>query len=384
LKYRQFGDTDFMVSALGFGCMRLPTTDGVPQSENIDEEESIKMIRYAIDQGVNIVDNAYPYHQGNSEVVLGKALQDGYLDKVRLCTKSPLFEINSADDFDRYLHEQLERLQVNYIDYYLLHGINKERWGNVVGKFNLIEKAEKALQEGLIGHIGFSFHDDYPLLKEVIDAYPWTMCLLQYNYLDIETQGGVNGVQYAASKGVAVTVMEPLQGGKLACPPEPISKMLDEVAPGRPYYDWALQWLWDQPEVSVVFSGMSSMEQTKANLESAAKSSINNMNEKEKQLLEEEVYQKFKELILVPCTKCYYCMPCPHQVNIPFSLGLYNDGYAYGDLEQSRALYERFGSTAENCTECGECEDKCPQKIEISRLMPEVHKVLGEGKNYAT
>jgi len=382
LQYRQFGNSSFEVSALGFGCMRLPTRDGELQSANIDEDEAIKMIRYAVDQGVNFLDTAYPYHRGESEVVLGKALQDGYRDKVKLCTKSPLFKIESEGDFERYLHEQLERLQVDSLDYYLLHGINQGKWQDVIGKYDLLDKAEKAVQEGLIKEVGFSFHDSYPVFKEVIDAYPWSMCLLQYNYLDLETQAGKKGVQYAADKGVAVAVMEPLQGGKLASPPVPIREMLERVVPGRPYYDWALQWLWSQPEIAVVLSGMSTMEQIEANLQSAEKSGVNVLSEEERNLLEEEVYKRFRELILVPCTKCHYCMPCPEGVNIPLNLGMFNDGYAFGDLERRRSLYERFGRNAEKCTECGDCEEHCPQDIKISNWMPRVHQVLGEGKSY--
>jgi len=380
LQYRQFGSTDWKVSALGFGCMRFPLNSD--EQDDVNEEKAVKMVRYAIDKGVNFVDTAYPYHKGESEVVLGKALKDGYRRKVKLCTKSPTFFIESADDFDRYLHEQLKRLQDNYIDYYLIHGINQNNWDDVVRKYNLLEKAEKARQEGLIGHIGFSFHDNYPFFKEVIDAYPWEMCLLQYNYLDVQTQAGIQGVKYAASRNVPVAIMEPLKGGKLAAPPEPMRKMLEEAAPGRPPYDWALQWLWDQPEVSVVLSGMSTMEQVKANLASADKSGINTLSENEKNLLEEDVHRKLNELFLVTCTGCHYCMPCPEQVNIPLFLEIFNDGYAYNDLEKKRSTYERFGKKAQNCTACRECEDKCPQGIEISKWMARTHRVLGEGESY--
>jgi len=382
MQFRQFGNSDFMVSALGFGCMRLPTKDGEPQSANIDEEKSIEMIRYAIDQGVNFIDTAYLYHQGESEVLLGKALKDGYRSKIKLSSKLPLINVENTDDFDRYLHEQLEKLQDDYIDYYLMHGVNQERWENIIGKMNLLEKAEKAVEEGLVGQIGFSFHSSYPVFKEVIDAYPWAMCMLQYNYLDIESQAGKKGVQYASSKGVAVVVMEPLRGGKLASPPKPVKEMLEKTNPDRFYYDWALQWLWDQPEVSVVLSGMSAMEQLKANLNSASASGINTLTNAEKRLLEKEVYEKFRELILIPCTNCHYCMPCPEGVSIPLNLELYNDGYAFDDLERSRSIYEMFGQSAEKCTECGECEDKCPQEIEVSHWMSQVHKVLGKGGSY--
>jgi len=383
LKYRSFGNSGWQVSALGFGCMRLPTYDNNPMSGNVNEEETIKMVRYAIDRGVNFVDTAYPYHKGSSEVALGKALQEGYRDKVKISDKSPVSKIKDDGDFERYLYKQLERLQVNFLDYYLLHGLNRDRWLNIVGRFNLLNKAEKAKQEGLIKHIGFSFHDSYPVFQEIVDGYDgWEMCLVQYNYLDLETQAGAAGVRYAAQRGIPVAVMEPLQGGNLAFPPEPIKKMLYQASPGRPSYDWALQWLWDQREVAVVLSGMSTMEQVVLNLDAAEKSAVGSLTAEERTYLKETIYHKFKEMILIPCTRCYYCMPCPQQINIPFNINLFNNGYIYGDVQDRRKQYGIFGNDASECMQCGECEDKCPQQLGVSGWMHRIHQVLGEGQPY--
>ncbi|HED24353.1 MAG TPA: aldo/keto reductase, partial [Firmicutes bacterium] len=381
MQYRNFGNSDFKVSAIGFGCMRLPTIKNNTRDQaSVDEKEAIKMIRYAVDGGLNFIDTAYPYHGGQSEVIVGKALKDGYRKRVKLCTKSPIFKIEQEDDFERFLDEQLDRLQVDFVDYYLMHGVNKQNWQDSVRKFNLLEKAEKAVGEGLIRQVGFSFHDSEDFFREVVDAYPWAMCLVQYNYLDKDTQAGTKGIKYAAQKGMAVAVMEPLRGGKLAAPPEPIRQLLDEAAPGRPYYHWALQWLWDQPEISVVLSGMSTREQVEANLEAADKSEVNSLSADENHLLEGEVRQKFLELTPIPCTSCYYCMPCPQEVDIPFNFEMFNDGYVHGELEESRSLYKKIQNSAEKCIACGECEEKCPQHIEISTWMPRVHEVLGEDK----
>ena len=220
MKYRKFGKLDYQVSALGFGCMRLPTMDGKPMSGEVNEKESTRLIRSAIDRGVNYVDTAYPYHNGNSEIVTGKALGDGYRDKVKLATKSPLWFITSAADFDKFLNEQLKKLQTDHIDFYLMHGVGKERWENTVLKFGLLEKAEKAIADGKVGHLGFSFHDRPESFKPIVDAYDrWDFCQIQYNYMDTENQAGTAGLRYAASKGLAVIVMEPLLGGRLANPP---------------------------------------------------------------------------------------------------------------------------------------------------------------------
>jgi len=339
MRYRKFGKLDWSVSALGFGCMRLPTLDGHPMSANIDEKESIRMIRHAIDQGVNYVDTAYPYHSGNSEIVVGKALKQKYREKVKLATKSPVWLINNSDDFDKYLNEQLKKLQTDHIDFYLLHGLGKTRWISTVLKFNLLERAESAVQDGRIGYIGFSFHDDYDAFKEIIDGYDgWSFCQIQYNYMDIEDQAGTKGLKYAASKGLPVVIMEPLLGGRLANPPRTVQEIFNGFPKKRSPSDWALQWLWNQPEVSVVLSGMSNMQQVEDNLRSASISGVNSFGAEEL-LLIERVQKKYAERAAIPCTKCGYCMPCPNGVNIPGNFEQYNDVIMYDDARTPRMIY---------------------------------------------
>ncbi|MBC8444993.1 MAG: aldo/keto reductase, partial [Chloroflexi bacterium] len=219
MQYRRFGRLGWEVSALGFGCMRLPVQDG--DSSKIDESEAIRILHYAIDHGANYLDTGYPYHGGNSERVVGKALRGGYRDKVKLATKLPAWAVERTEDFDRYLNEQLDKLQTEHIDFYLLHGMRVPRWENML-KYGILEQAEKAIADGRVGHLGFSFHDTFDLLKEILDYYEgWALCQIQYNYMNEEVQAGTKGLEYAASKGVAVVVMEPLLGGKLADPPRP-------------------------------------------------------------------------------------------------------------------------------------------------------------------
>ena len=227
MKYRRFGKLDWEVSALGFGAMRLPTIGG--DRSNVDEPTSIKMIRYAIDHGVNYLDTAYPYHGGNSEITVGKALKDGYRDRIRLATKMPVRLVEKKEDLDTFFNTQLERLQTDYIDYYLLHGLREATWSKVK-EFKILDWAEGKLDEGKIHYLGFSFHDSLKLFKEIIDARDWTFCQIQLNYMDSEYQAGLEGLRYANENGLAVVVMEPIKGGKLAVtPPKEVQEIWDKA-----------------------------------------------------------------------------------------------------------------------------------------------------------
>ena len=393
------GSLEWDVSALGFGAMRLPMN----QQMRVNEDEAIKMIRYAIDNGVNYVDTAYPYHNGESEVVVGKALKDGYREKIHLTTKSPLWMIKKPEDFDTYLDEQIKRLQTKP-DIYLFHGLNRNRLDKIKN-LNLIEKIEEAKKNGLIKYIGFSFHDNFEVFKEIIDYYKWDCCQIQYNYLDIEYQAGLKGVQYAGSKGVALIVMEPIRGGKLAVPERVLSRkpeiktVLDKSQIKRSMPDWALQFVWNHPEVSVVLSGMSAMQQVVENVESANNSGINSLTKEELYTISElrEAYSKY---ILVPCTSCGYCLPCPNGVSIPGILRLVNDLYYWGDrgkprlaffynrmaktekdLEKRKAEGEEAEGAATLCIQCEECLEKCPQQIDIPSYMEKANALFEEGKS---
>ena len=381
MKYRRFGKLDWQVSALGFGCMRLPIKDGI--AANIDEPEATRMVHYAIDQGVNYLDTAYPYHGGNSELFLGRALKDGYRERVHLATKLPCWKIEAAEDLDKVLNEQLQKLQTARVDFYLLHGLNRERWDKM-RDLGVLKRAEQAIADGRIGYLGFSFHDKYPVFQEIVDAHNWMFCQIQHNYMDIENQAGTKGLQYAASKGLAVVVMEPLLGGKLVNPPAPVQEIWDTAADKRSPAGWALQWLWNQPEVSVVLSGMSTMEQVEQNVASAVTSRVNALAAQELALFD-QVRVKYNDLSPIPCTKCEYCLPCPNGVAIPRVFGAYNEGMMYDKPDDARRAYKQWipaENQASACIQCLECEDKCPQNIPISEWMPIVHGVLSDGKPY--
>jgi uncharacterized protein len=381
MQYRKFGKLDTSVSVLGFGCMRLPTRDGIPQSENIDEPETIRMIRHAVDRGVNYIDTAYPYHNGRSEVVTGKALRDGYRAKVMLATKSPLWQIAKPADFDTCLDEQLGRLETDHIDFYLLHGLNADRWERTVLKHNLIQRAEAAVRDGRIGHIGFSFHDEADVFKRIVDGYSgWSMCQIQYNYMDTEYQAGTEGLKYAAARGLGVVVMEPLRGGRLASPPPAVADVFRAADTDRSPAEWALQWVWDHEEVSTLLSGMTAMPEVEENLRAADRSRIGSQDAAGLELIG-RARKILLERASIPCTQCGYCRPCPSGVDIPKNFELYNDCFVYDDPAIPRATYARFmpeGERADACTACRECEEKCPQGIAISECMPEVDAVLGK------
>ena len=384
MKYRRFGRLDWKVSALGFGAMRLPVVG--EDRANINEPEAIKMMRYAFDHGVNYVDTAYPYHNGKSEVVVGKALKDGYRERVRVATKMPTWLVNSQEDMDMYLDEQLSRLQTDYIDFYLLHALGKERWEKL-RSLNVLEWAEKAIAEGKIKYLGFSFHDTFDVFKEIIDGYDgWTFCQIQYNYIDIESSTrtpGTRGLEYAASKGLGVVVMEPIQGGNLAVnPPEEIQAIWDQAEIKRTPAEWALQWVWNHPEVSVVLSGMSTMEQVIENVESANRSGPNTLTEKELELIE-KVRRKYLEYGFIGCTGCRYCMPCPQGVAIPEIFAFYNRYYTKrGDQDAPKQIINEYLKTvkpengAKKCVKCGECEEKCPQQLPVRNLIARAARIF--------
>jgi|TARA_B100001971_G_C18263294_1_gene589191 hypothetical protein len=372
LRYRKFGKLDWKVSALGFGAMRLPVLDR--DSSKIDEPEAIKMIRHAIDCGLNYVDTAYPYHGGNSERLVAKALKDGYRQKVALATKMPLRHVETHEDFDRLLNEQLDKLETDRIDFYLLHALRRMSWPKV-RDLGIIAWAEEKISEGKIGHFGFSFHDTFEMFKEIVDAYDgWTFCQIQYNYMDTESSSkapGIKGLKYAASKGLAVIVMEPIQGGRLAmAPPVEIQRIWNEAETRRTGAEWALQWVWNQPEVAVVLSGMSIMRHVEENLVSAGRSGPKTLTEKELVLVK-RVKGKYNELGYIGCTKCNYCQPCPEGVLIPDIIEVLNQNYT-SMMEETRSAYHiaiPVEGRASLCVACGECEEQCPQTLPITSLM---------------
>ena len=376
MKYRKFGGLDWKPSALGFGAMRLPLQNN--DNSKIDEAKSIEMIRYAIDNGVNYVDSAYVYHGGTSETLVGKALKDGYRHKVRIATKLPIWQLNTREDVNRIFEEQLQRLQVEKIDFYLLHSLDPKSWAKV-RELGIIEWAEKRIKKGQIGHLGFSFHAEYDLFKEIVDAYHWTFCQIQYNYLDENYQAGIRGLKYAASKGLGVVVMEPIAGGRLAVhPPEEVQKLWDSAKVKRSPAEWALQWVWNQPEVSLLLSGMSTTQQITENIESADRSGPGTLTDEDLKLIK-EASNKYKELNPIGCSACRYCMPCPNGVAIPEIFAFYNEYFSKNADDSVKAKFKQTlkpEQYADNCVKCGKCEQACPQHLRIIELLEQTGVLL--------
>ena len=356
--------------------MRLPIIDD--DAGQIDYPEATRMLRYAIDHGVNYVDTAYVYHKQNSEKFLGQALQDGYRERVKVATKMPCYYVEKADDFDRYFEEQLERLQNDRIEIYLLHALSKRHWPRM-RELGILDWAERALADGRIERFGFSFHDSFDLFKQIVDSYDqWTVCQIQYNYMDIDYQAGTRGLLYAAQKGLAVVVMGPIRGGMLASrPPQSIAELWDGAPVRRSPAEWALQFVWNRPEVPVVLSGMSTMEHVVENVANASRSDPGSLTDEELALIA-QVREKYRELAPIPCTNCEYCLPCPQGVRIPYIFAQFNDAIMYDNLIRPRFNYGWLGEgeRADSCIECGDCQELCPQSIAIIEWLAKAHQML--------
>ena len=365
MECRKFGNTGLTPSILGFGMMRLPKNE----DGSLNEQWAIETLRSAIDNGLTYVDTAYAYK--DSERVTGLCLQDGYREKVALATKLPVWMVNSQEDFDRVLNEELERLQTDYIDIYLLHALNQERWEHIQ-KTGLISFAEKAKAEGKIRHLGFSFHDSLEVFKEILYGYDgWEFCQLQLNYMDVNYQAGMEGLRLAHEKGLAVVIMEPLRGGTLANVPEEVAAML----PKNPVQS-ALEFLWNMPEVNVVLSGMNAIEQVEQNMAIAESAHAGMLTEEENNaiLAAGEVLCK---QVLIPCTGCDYCNVCPQEIPIPKIFSIFNHFQSKGTWFYAVRDYKELGEiNASKCISCGECVKVCPQQIPIFENLAKIHERL--------
>ncbi len=379
MQYRIVPKNGDKLSILSFGCMRLPMKGTV-----VDEDRAVRQIRYAIDKGVNYFDTAWIYHQGQSERILGLALRDGYRQKVKIATKLPCWLINSRADMDFYLNAQIDKLGIECIDYYLLHGLDGGLWDKL-HNLGIIEFLDNAKSDKRIVNAGFSFHGLSDDFTRIVDSYNWIFCQIQYNYLDTEYQAGRKGLKYAASKKIAVMIMEPLRGGTIALPTPPpkIASIWNEAKTKRTPAEWAFRWLWSQPEITTVLSGMNSESDIDENLAVADSSRVNELSASELNLIE-RVGKKYRELMKVNCTGCGYCMPCPANVMIPMCFEEYNKYSMFGNAENAMfyklRLSGQFGTGkpgyASQCISCGACMKKCPQHIRIPEALKEVASIL--------
>jgi len=374
--YRKLPKNGDELSILGFGCMRLP----VREDYSIDEERATTQLRSAIDRGVNYVDTAWPYHMGQSEPFVGRALAGGYRGKVNLATKLPSWLLETREDMDKYLNAQLEKLRTDHIDYYLVHALVGDLW-DTVEKLGVADFLDAAKADGRIRYAGFSFHGASEDFNRIVDAYPWDFCQIQYNFLDEKNQAGTAGLEYAASKGLGVIIMEPRRGGNLTRNvPGAVKEIWEEAATPRTPAEWALCWIWNHPEVTVVLSGMNDEAQIDENLRIAGRAYPDSLTYAELQLVK-RVEKKYRELMKVGCTGCQYCMPCPSGVNIPMCFEEYNNLYMTGKPDEEKFMYAaRLGGAvgtgepefASLCVQCGQCVEKCPQHIDIPAVLESV------------
>jgi len=358
--------------------MRLPMIEKDNGSQ-IDEEQAIHMIRYGIDNGVNYIDTAYNYHGGESERLVGKALKDGYREKVFLATKLPAWMVKEAGDFERILDEQLQKLETDHIDFYLLHSLKKKYW-DFLNSLGVMDFLKKAREKGKIKYICFSFHDTLDVFKSIIDSFDWDMCQIQLNIMDMYEQAGVEGLKYAGSKNIPVVIMEPLKGGKLAKSITPeIEAVWNEADVKRTPVEWAFRWLYNFPEIAVILSGVSNLEQLKDNIRIFKDAKDNCMNEKEMNLVN-KVRDIYLKKTRVQCTGCNYCQPCPQGVIIPEIFYSVNNASMYNEEAQVRKGYKKYfidqNKDASQCIECGNCEAACPQNIPIIEKLKESHEYL--------
>ncbi|MDD6311140.1 MAG: aldo/keto reductase [Firmicutes bacterium] len=373
MKYTNYKGNPIEVSFLGMGAMRLPAA----KDDKADVEKSIELIRHAIDKGITYVDTAYNYHQGESESIVGKALKDGYREKVILATKLPIWMCRTEEDMERIFGEQLQHLEVECIDNYLIHNIIPYNWK----KFNKLGAAaflDDKKAKGLIKYAGFSFHGNLELFKEVIDAYPWDFCQIQLNYIDADEQAGLEGLKYAKDKGIDVIIMEPLKGGKLTDNvPKAIAEMWESAPAKRTPAQWAFNWLAGQEGILCVLSGMSNIEQLDQNIETFSDDNFGELTAEEMELYAKAA-NEYNSLIKYQCTGCKYCMPCAAKIDIPSVIDYTNSWYAYGKNDGTYMEYTRWiDKHGSDCIECGECETKCPQSLPIKAIMKDAEEQFG-------
>lgn len=371
MRYNEFNGEK--LSALGFGCMRLPVLDN--DQSKIDMPKVEEMLMYAYEHGINYYDTAYPYHNGFSEVALGEILaRNGIRDKVNIATKLFTLEIGRPGfDPEKMLATQLERLKTDHIDYYLIHGLHGDQWERLKNEYNIVDFLAEKRRSGVIRHMGFSFHDSYEAFVKIIDDYDWEFAQIQYNYLDNEIQAGDRGLRYAQSKGIPLNIMEPIKGGNLIFPDYPaIEKIRAKHGITESNAELALRYVFDKENLHVVLSGMSALDQVKENIAIADRCHVGCLTENEKACID-DIRAFLASVPTIPCTGCRYCVAgCPMQIQIPVAFSCYNSAVKFGNKEAQMRSYNRSCSNLADCVECRQCAEACPQHLDIPELLKEV------------
>lgn len=372
MEYRQIGCDERTASLLGFGCMRFPTTpDG-----KIDEPEAEKMMDYAIASGVTYIDTAFPYHNGDSETFVGKVLSKYPRNSYLLATKLPLWKIKTLDDAKEIFNLQLKKLNKDYVDFYLLHALNKEKW-ELCKSLDILGFLYDMKKAGKIRNIGFSFHDGYKVFEEIITYYNWDFCQIQFNYMDTREQAGIKGLRLAEKLNIPLVIMEPIKGGALANIPKEVYKIMDSVTPGRSAASWALRYVASFKNVKVILSGMSTFEQVIDNIETFT--DYEDLTAEEMAAVENAA-RAIRQRVKNGCTGCAYCMPCPNGVNIPKIFRIWNYYGMYDNKTSAKKNYLSLeeGELPSACIGCGACESVCPQHLSIISDLKRAEKDLSK------
>jgi uncharacterized protein len=370
MQYRKFGKLDWRVSVLGFGMENLPS----------DEDTAIKMLRYAIDGGVNYIDTGATPFVKQKATALSKALADGYRKKTKISATIPAPAINTAADFERKLEDLVALLNNEHLDFLVLGGLNRFTWPKL-NELKIPRLAEKAITAKKIGNIGFFFHDEYQFLREVIAAYDnWTLAQFQYSFMDVDHHPGVTGLAYAADKGLAVVASKPLKDGRLTREmPANVAKIWSEAEPKRSPAEWGLRWVWNHGEIATAVCDMSSLEQVNENIALADEVKAGSFTVPE-ELVVSRVRDAYRSLKPIPCTACRGCMPCPQDIDAPRIFEIYNDAVLYNDITVAREFYRLEKHQVDNCNECKICEDRCGMKIPLTTWLKKSHELLAEKK----
>ena len=379
MQYRRFDKLGVDVSAFGLGCMRFPmyeVKDAEGKSRRVvDEELATAIIRRAIDGGVNYVDTAYVYSHGTNESVAGRALRDGYRERVFLATKLPTWNCKTKEDLPRLFEEQCKNLETDWIDFYLVHALDGESWKKI-RDLGVREFLDDLKAKGRIRFACFSFHDSFEAFEEILNDYDWDMCQLQYNYMDVENQAGTRGVTLAGEKGVPVVIMEGLLGGKLAKVPAEVGSIFEEAVPARSAAEWGFRWLCNHKEILTVLSGVTDLAQVEDNLRIFSEATVGGMSDKELAAVE-RARAAYQKRIRVGCTGCEYCLPCPKGVAIPEVFATWNEVYQFEEENlQGNRSYARLvekGKGADLCVSCRKCQNLCPQHLNIPDLLAQAH-----------
>ena len=370
MQYRKMGKLGIEVSAFGVGCMRFPMYTNEEGKRVVDQELANQIIHTAIENGVNYLDTAYVYSDKQAEKVLGIALQGGWREKVYVATKLPIWDCHKTEDMYRLYEEQRTNLQVDCIDFYLIHCLGRDQWRRM-RDLGVREFLNDLKAEGKIKYACFSFHDNYEAFEEIINDYDWDMCQLQFNYMDIHNQATIKGVELAGEKNIPVVIMEGLLGGRLANVPDTVQAVFDSYPEKRSAVEWAFRWLCNFPQVGTVLSGVTDMAQTMDNLAIFDRTGVGIMSDEELAIVD-KAREEYLRRTKVGCTGCRYCMPCPCGVDIPAIFSTWNEAFKYNTNIAGNGHYNHMvkeGKGADQCVECGACMEMCPQQLNIPELL---------------